>query len=119
MGCVLLRLHTLSCLPGLGYNGKAEFAKVSGSGPRTMMFVAMEMNVMSPVHDCHLSRTWERDGQVRTLPSLVTDAFMSQQKKWRNNCSGMPYLTACAALAELILSESHSTEERAKCGFPE
>lgn len=63
VGWVLLLLQTLCYLPGVGLNGKAAFAKVLGSGPGTGMFVAMEMNIKSPVHHCHLSRTWERDGQ--------------------------------------------------------
>lgn len=94
VGWVLLLLHPLCYLPGVGHNGKVELAKVSGSGPRTVMFVAMEMNIKSPAHHCHLSRTWERNGQVRTLTCLVIDAFMGQQE----NCSGMPYLTVCVAL---------------------
>lgn len=42
MGWVSLLLHTVWSLPGVGLNGKVAFAKVSGSGPRTVMFVAME-----------------------------------------------------------------------------
>ena len=83
-------LQTLCFLLEVGLNGKAAFAKVSGSGPGTVMFVAIEMNIKSPVHHCHLSRTWERNGQVRALICLLTDAVMNSQKKWRNNCSGMP-----------------------------
>lgn len=82
------------------------------------MFVAMEMNIKSPVHHWQLSRAQEKNGQVRALTSLVTDAFMSQQKKWRYNCSGMPDLTVCVALAELIISESYSPAQRVKCGPP-
>lgn len=72
MGWVLLLLHILRDLPGVGLNGKVAFSKVSGSGPRTVMFVAIEMNIKFLVHHCHLSRTWERNGQVRALTGLVT-----------------------------------------------
>lgn len=37
-------------------------AKVSGSGSRTVLFVAMEMNKF-PVHHSHLSRTQEWTSQ--------------------------------------------------------
>lgn len=90
VGWVLLFMPTLHYLPGVGLNGKAAFAKVSGSGPGMVMLVAMVINIKSPVHHCHLSRTWESNGQVRALMRLVTDAFMSSRKKWKNNCSGMP-----------------------------
>lgn len=69
--------HPLRRLPGLRLNGKVAFAEVSGSGPRLVMSVAMETNVKFPVHQCHLSRTWERNGQVRVLTSLVTETFMN------------------------------------------
>lgn len=83
-------LHLFRHLPGLGHNGKGAFAKVSGSGPGLGMFVAMGTNIKFPVHRCHLSRTWESNGQVRVLISLVTETFMNSQHKWRNHCSGMP-----------------------------
>lgn len=76
----MLLLHTRRYLPGVRLNGKVVFAKVSGSGPSTRMFVAMEMNIKFPVHHCHLSRTWERNGQARVLTSLVTEAFMNERR---------------------------------------
>ena len=75
VGWFLLFLQTLCYLPGVGLNGKVAFVKVLGSGPRTLMFVAMEMNRKSPVHHCHLSGTWGRNGQGRALISSVTDAI--------------------------------------------
>lgn len=78
------------------------------------MFVTMEMNLKSPVHHWHLSMAWERNGPVRALTNLVTDAFMSQQKKWKNNCSGMPDLIMCVALAKHIVTESYSPEQKSE-----
>lgn len=37
---------------------------------------------------------------------------MNQHKKQKNNCSGMPQLTACVTLAKLITSESYSAEQK-------
>lgn len=75
-GWVSLLVHTLWYLLGVGLNGKVAFVKVSRSGPRTVMFVAMEMNTKFLVHHCHLSRTRERNGQVAGLTGLLTEAFV-------------------------------------------
>jgi hypothetical protein len=74
---VLLLLPAVQDLPGVGLNKKVTFAKGSRSVPKSVIFVAMEMTVKSPIHQYHLSRTWERNGQVKALTSLVTDAFMN------------------------------------------
>lgn len=89
MGWVSLLLHIVHHLPGVGLNSKVAFAKGWRSGPRTVIFVAMEMNIKSLVHHFHLSRMWGQNGQVGALTSLVADALVNEQK-WRNSCSGMP-----------------------------
>lgn len=63
-------------------------AKVSGSGSRTVLFVAMEMN--KSFQFITLISAGPRNGQVRALTGLVTEAFMNQYKRQKDNCSGMP-----------------------------
>ena len=42
---------------------------------------------------------------------------MNSRKKRRNNCSGMPRLTAGVVLGKLIISKSYCTEQKNAIGF--
>ena len=59
----------------MGRNKEVAFAKGSRSGPRTVISVAMTMNIKSVDHQYYLSRTWEKNGQARAVTSLVRDVY--------------------------------------------
>lgn len=82
------------------------------------MPVAMVMNIKSPVHHCHLSRTWESNGQVRALMCLVTDAFTAHER------SGGIAAQACLSSPRVLLQSNSSCQnltlqnKRVEYSFP-